>query len=331
MQLSLHRFVEIEDDLDRTSWLAAFFDVPGTPPPLGVRYPLLRAGESPYTWLCDQFRRAQARAGMRARIRRSVVEILVTEANREPVRDRAQVLGQMLEVAGTCGFTAITGTLHGWVKADAYRDSSYQLGTNAIPLRRTIWAILISWRKTHGLRKALTRDFARPRLGSQQLCFAELGRLAPPEAIRRIPKILDWPEPYWREALYDFLSRLGAREALSSDHEKAWTECLGEILFYQYKSDLLMGTPAPLQEVLQEVGLCFDRRSRDIIPKQERRTPAVLGSRRAVRTSEASRPAGSFFVVGEPTRRIRIKSRSVKDLWDRTLSEHINGALARPS
>src|SRR5882757_6134742 len=111
---TLHPFLDLEET-DRTRWLAALFDVPGAPPPYGVRYPVLRAGESPYTWLCDQLQRAQAVQGARDRIRRSVVEILRTGAIRETVKDRVQILGQLLEVAGTCGFQEdLEETLRGW-------------------------------------------------------------------------------------------------------------------------------------------------------------------------------------------------------------------------
>jgi hypothetical protein len=297
MAAALHPFIDLAET-DRTRWLAALFDLPGSPPPYGVRYPMLRAGESPYSWLCDQFRRAGEIQGARDRIRRSVVEILRTGALRETVRDRAQVLGQLLEVAGTCGFQdELEETLRGWISTNAYALDSYRLDMETVPLRRTVWAILIAWRGTKELVKFLKRDFSSGVGGSAQLCFAELGRLVPDSAIRRIPEILSWPEPYWRETLHGFLSQLGARAVLSRAHKAAWTDCVADIYFDSGKLDLLTGDPAPLGEVLGEAGIFYDRRAGSF---------------------------GTLSLIGNPAVHIKIDSAPVKKSWDEDLTTSIN-------
>ena len=297
MAAALHPFIDLAET-DRTRWLAALFDLPGSPPPYGVRYPVLRAGESPYTWLCDQFRRAEDVQGARDRIRRSVVEILRTGALRETVRDRAQVLGQLLEVAGACGFQDdLEETLRGWIRNDAYARDCYRLDMETVPLRRTVWAILIAWRGTKRMVEFLKRDFSSRAKGSEQLCFAELGRLVPDSAIRRIHEILDWPEPYWRETLYGFLSQLGARVVLSRAHKPAWTDCIADIYYDTNKLDLLTGDPAPLREVLGEAGIFYDPHSG---------------------------PFGTLSMVGNPAVHIKIDSAPVKKSWDNDLTLSIN-------
>jgi hypothetical protein len=297
----LHPFLDLEET-DRTRWLAALFDAPATPPPYGVRYPVLRAGESPYSWLRDQFQKAEPVRGARDRIRRSVVEILRTGAARESVRDRAQVLGQLLEVAGACGFQEdLEATLQGWVRDDAYAGASYRLGGQRVPLRRTVWAVLIAWHATDALVPFLHRDLSSRAEGSELLCFVELGRLAPDDAIRRIPGILDAPEPYWREALHGFLSLRRARETLAGGHAEAWTECLADIHFDRGKLDLLTGDRAPLQEVLLEAGIFYDRHSG---------------------------PFGTLSAVRDPKTHIEIDPGPVEKVWDDELTIFINQALS---
>jgi hypothetical protein len=345
LQSQVHQFFNL-DETDRTHWIAALFDAPGTPPPYGIRYPIIRSGETPYTWLCDQFRKAQEITGLQDRIRSSVVEILVTEAAREPVRERAQVLGQLLEVAGTCGFvTPIDDLLSGWIRADAYARDRYHLGSHTIPVRQTVWSILIAWRKTEKLKRYLLRDFSRPDLGSQNICFAEMGRLAPEEGIRHIPDILDWPEPYWREALYSFLSSLGARAALAADLREAWTDCFGDILFNQYKTAMLIGDMAPLRGVLLEVGILFDPSSGnlDFSPQEDRLHndefleheeilddssvwPATA-SRKVLSPIPALPFVGALSVVGIPRERVEISRDLINNQWDHNIVNFINQTL----
>ena len=231
-----------------------------------------------------------------------MVEILRTGAVRETVKDRAQILGQLLEVAGTCGFQEdLEETLRGWVRDDAYATGSYRLGRQSIPLRRTVWAILIAWRGTKGLVEFLDRDLSSRVEGSEQLCFVELGRLVPDEAIRRIPEILNWPEPYWRETLHGFLSLLGARGILSPAYTTAWTDCLAMIHFNQSKLKLLIGDPAPLREVLLAVGIFYDLRSG---------------------------PFGTLSAVSDPGTHIEIDRAPVEKSWDDELTIFTNQSLA---
>ena len=146
----------------------------------------------------------------------------------------------------------------------------------------------------------LERDLSSRAEGSEQLCFAELGRLAPAAAIRRTPEILAWPEPYWRETLHGFLSRLGAREILSKAYTEAWTECLAEIHFDSGKLGLLTGGRAPLGDLLLEVGILYDRHSG---------------------------PYGTLSALGDPAAYIELEAGPVEKVWDDALTVFINQAL----
>jgi hypothetical protein len=227
-------FVDL-DELDRAHWLVRFFDWPsaalrGSDLPNFPTFPTLRAGETADTWLCDQFKQVAQILGKQDRICRSVVLLITTEVRNYQVERRDQILGLLLEVAGACGFAEVAETLRGWARADDYRHASYRLGSETIPLRRTIWSLLIGWNKTEDLIPALRRDLSlRPELGSEALCFRELGRLSPGEAIELIPRIFGWPEPYWREALRAFLTDLGPDEAFSTAYLERWKSCFVKV------------------------------------------------------------------------------------------------------
>ncbi|MDP9119910.1 MAG: hypothetical protein M3O15_00835 [Acidobacteriota bacterium] len=226
-----HRFLDIVEEMDRQRWLVSLLDAPGSAPPDDVRFPTLRAGLSKSDWLRDQFQSVTGLPGLQDRIRRPVVNLLTTECEGALVRDRAQILGSLLEIAGGCGFTEVGDKLWHWTTADAYAEASYRLSGQRIPLRRTVWEILIAWGRTRDLTRYLLRDLDRPELDCAQLCFAELARNAPAEALSRIPTVLVWPIPYWREILRTFFSSLGARQALAAEFHEAWRKCFKEIVW----------------------------------------------------------------------------------------------------
>jgi len=251
----VHPAVSELDETELAPWLAAFFDAPASlAAPYGYRVPLLRAGESPYTWLRDQFRRVQGRRGLPGKIRRSVVEVIRSTAARGPVEAPQQVLGLLLEVAGSCGFSEISEILRGWVQNDFYRTETYRLQRQEITLRRIAWNLLIAWHKTEGLEDELSRDLERPDLDCEALCFGELGRLDSQQAIARIPKLLELPEPYWREALWNFLSTLGAEQAVTANYREGWGECFAAIVWDTVRADHLQ-EESSFKEVLGEAGI----------------------------------------------------------------------------
>jgi hypothetical protein len=248
------------DESERVRWIASFLDNPAADAPYGVAFPVLRAEEQPFSWLTDQFRRIQKVKDLPDRVRRPVVNLILTQAGRGLIRNRPQVLGELLEVVGACGFTdkEIVDTLRGWLQADLYEDAWYQVFGNAMSVRGRIWSLLIGWRQTDGMIDALRRDFPRSYLNCMQICFAELGRLSPGDAIERIPATFSWPEPYWREVLRRFFNSLGARQATAERYKPAWERCFAEIFWDRSKFILV---EAPLgglfAQLLREVGIHF--------------------------------------------------------------------------
>lgn len=227
---------------DRATWIAHLCDWPPltTAAPFEVPWPSLRPGEPVHAWLIEEFRRLGEEPGARDRMRRSVCHLLATRAAGEELRDRNQVVGELLEVAGYCNFREIVEDLRGWIRADPRRaaaardlDAEYRFGGGRVTLRETIWSILISWRRTEDLLHCLRRDLDRPEQGCQALCFGELGRLRPDEAIRLMPLTLSWPRPYWQSVLARFLGDdLGPVAAVAPEYLPAWSEAL-ETIFYE--------------------------------------------------------------------------------------------------
>jgi len=140
-------------------------------------------------------------------------------------------------------------------------------------MRETLWSILISWRRTEDLLHCLRRDLDRPEQSCHALCFSELGRLRPDEAIRLMPLTLRWPRPYWQSVLGRFLGDdLGAAAALAPAYRPAWSEALETIFFDPTLSDRIVDSPLheglekqedAFTRFLRSVGLevCIERRS----------------------------------------------------------------------
>jgi hypothetical protein len=222
------------DDAHRAHWIAAFFAAPSAPKELfGVQFPILRAGESPFTWLRHRFRQASGSPAQQERIRHSVQQLIKSELKDQPIKNRHQVLGLLLEVAGACGCREIIPTLDGWVRHDDFRTAVYRLGNATIPIRRKTWSLLIGWHEAKDLINPLKRDFNEPPSPDcVALCFAELGRLDPAEAIVRIPDFFrfKYPEPYWREALRQFLTNNGVIQVLQPKYRESWEQCFEKIV-----------------------------------------------------------------------------------------------------
>jgi hypothetical protein len=244
-ELVPHPFLDL-DDPDRSHWLASFFDTSSAAESAyGVDFPILRVDEDPSTWLSDQYLSLPDRRDLQNLIRRSVVELIETEARREDLTDRAQVLGLLLNVVNRCGFLEIAEILRGWIRTDLYHDSSYRRRGERTPIRRTVWSILIGWRQTESLLGYLKRDLPLPELGSAALCFRELGRLSPGDAIRYIPDVITWPPAYWPEILGGFLSEVGAVEAIATAYSDSWKACVAGILESPNRAAALL---APLRD-----------------------------------------------------------------------------------
>lgn len=248
---AFHRFLDL-DETERTAWVARFLENSGSRALLyNCPFPILRAGEQPFTWLIDQFRRVKWLEGFPGRIRRPVVELIVTEGGRHGVRNRPQLLGELLEVAAACGFTEVAPSLRAWVRDGRYREDWYEIFGGRKAVRLITWSILIGWRETEGLIDSLMQDVERTDLGCAQLCFAELGRLAPGEAIERIPATFAWPELYRREVLLRFLVSLGPRQAVSPRYEAHWKRCIAEILGESQRDEAAFG------QTLSEAGISY--------------------------------------------------------------------------
>lgn len=254
-----HPFLDL-DESERVQWIARLFDEPGADAPYGVPFPVLRMDEQPFSWLVDQFRRVRRVKDMPDRVRRPVLALLLTEAGRQ-ARHRAQVLGELLEVVGACELAErdVVEALRGWVRADLYADASYQVHGSRRSIRTKVWSLLIGWHQTEGLIDALRRDFPRFHLGCSQLCFAELGRLSPADAIERIPATFAWPEPYRQEALCRFFQALQPRQATAARYRAAWERCFTEIIWNPGKFTFVDPQgQAPFVQLLWEVGIeCY--------------------------------------------------------------------------
>ncbi len=252
-----HPFLDL-DESERVQWIARFLDEPGGDGPYELPFPVLRREEPPFAWLTDQFRRVRRVADRPDRVRRPVLALLLTGAGSQ-VRNRAQVLGELLEVVGGCELAdrEVVEALRGWVRADLYADS-YQVRGNRRSVRAKVWSLLIGWHQTEGLVDALRRDFPRSQLDCAQLCFAELGRLAPADAIERIPAAFAWPEPYWREVLRGFFESLHPRQATAERYRLAWERCFAEVIWNPSKFTFVDPQgPAPFVRLLQEVGIRY--------------------------------------------------------------------------
>lgn len=236
MPVPHHPFIEL-DSTDRADWVAAFCARRASAPPASEPpFPALIAGQSPYDWLVRQFQLLAHTPGLRQRLRETVKELVTTTAGRVERRDRDQVLGMVLCVARELEFAEIATDLVHWVRSGWLDEGHvYRLGSEVVPLRRTVWLLLIRWNHLDGLEPQLTRDLVRMaesnEEGTAQICFDALGQRNPDEALRVIPATAGWDEAYWMRAVTKFFTTVGPVELLKEKHEPAWKSCLGRCFY----------------------------------------------------------------------------------------------------
>jgi hypothetical protein len=256
-ELSLHPFLDL-DRTPRSRWIAAFCDK-SLVPPLGIElmFPLLPRGESPLSWLEDQFRRAEVTGRKPDRLRDSVVDLILRELEGVGLTDRSQVLGSLVDLASLCGFTEIAPKLRDWIRGDRYAFHTYNINGHNILLRQTLWSTIIAWGLSEDMIPYLKRDLGRPKLESGALCFSALGRLSPADAITEIPTMHNWPEPYWRELLREFFDNFSEAARTLSDPRllSAWRSCLRDLLWDPETSESFNSRWGEFRKLLDDAGL----------------------------------------------------------------------------
>lgn len=253
---AIHPFLDL-DTTQRSRWIAALCDEASSPP-LGVTlaFPLLPRGETPLSWLEDQYRRAEA-SGRATPLRDSVTSLLVRELEGIELGNKLQVLGVLVDLAGTCSFTEVAPKLRDWVRGDYFAEATYQIDGHAICLRQTLWSTIIGWGGSEGMIPYLKRDLGRPKLKCGALCFSALGRLSPSDAITEIPGTYAWPLPYWNEILHDFFGNFtGAARILVDPHlQSAWRSCLGALLWDPETSERFRPRWGKFRKLLTSAGI----------------------------------------------------------------------------
>jgi hypothetical protein len=243
---------------DRARWVALFCDSElAVPSGLALDFPLLPRGESPLSWLEDQYRRAERTAEKPDRLRDAVVDLLRRELDGIVLRDRLQVMGTLVDLASACGFTEIEPKLRDWIRGDNYARAIYLVDSHPVPLRQTLWSTIIAWGVGEEMMPYLKRDLGRPELGCGALCFSALGRLSPFDAIAAIPSTCVWPLSYWVEVLRGFFENFSdaARMLVEPHLQPAWQRCLAELSWDPEVSEYSKPYMFPLLELLEEAGL----------------------------------------------------------------------------
>jgi hypothetical protein len=253
----VHPFIDLETT-ERSRWIAAFCDR-AQDPPRGVplAFPLLPRGESPLSWLEDQYRRAEVTGRRPSCFRESVVDLVRRELAGIELRNHAQTLGVLVDLASACGFTEIAPKLQDWVRGDHYADAVYRVDGHEIALRQTLWSTLIAWGSSAEMVPYLKRDLGRPELGCGALCFSALGRLSPFDAIAEIPSTYAWPTPYWDEVLRDFFENFtgAARTLVDPRLLPAWRSCLGALVWDPVTSERFKPHWGQFRKLLADAGL----------------------------------------------------------------------------
>lgn len=296
MTRSPHPLFQLDGEIARAEWLVYFFDQRRKGQdlePFGLPFPNLIPDLTPADWVVNQVKKFHRDPTVREKVRLSVVHLFRTKGPLDEIRDRGQVFGNLLEVAGRLDFSEISPALRGWVRDDSLRNEVFVVKDQGIPLRRKLWSLLIAWNETEGLEHMLRRDFRRIDLGVGPICFSELGRLQPESAIELIPQLVGWPQPYWRQALLTLIGEsLSPQDAVHERFQPAWARCFRE--FYQqtklwayidppgsfddsasateagsdWGSELVSGgswSPAgPLAQVLREGGIDLERREESL-------------------------------------------------------------------
>lgn len=232
----LHAFIGL-DPTDREEWVFAFCGRRRTNPPIGPSFPALKKDQSPEEWLMWQFQMAGETVALRDRLRQTVVAVAGRAGRMSPSAERNQALGALLEVAQQFGFTELADDLIDWARKDWLDEGHvYELGGADVPLRRTVWELLISWKKLDLVGPQLRRDLVRlvesDEPGTAQLCFVALGERDPGAAIEMIPYTLPlWHQTYWLSTVRKFLESIGPFELLRDTYKAAWSACLGPCFF----------------------------------------------------------------------------------------------------
>jgi hypothetical protein len=234
-----HDFVTLLDrPTDMEEWIAAFCARRAAKPPVEPPFPALVARQSAADWLIEQFDLLSTLPGARDRLREVIVRLIITHGGRRASLETSdQIVGTLLEVAGTLQFAEIAPSLAKWARQSWLRERHvYRLGKTEFPLRRRVWTLLLAWGAVDGLIPHLTAELAdlarSAEPGTAQVAFVALGERAPAQALRLIPETARvWHEAYWESAVHEFLRVVGPRVLLTPEYESAWAECLGPCLY----------------------------------------------------------------------------------------------------
>jgi hypothetical protein len=262
---AVHPFFDLELT-DRARWIAGYCDRALSPslifPILPFAFPLLPRGESPLTWLEDQFRRAGAVTAKAGRLREAVVDLLRRELDGIDVNDHLQVLGTLVDLARVCSFTEVGPKLRDWIRGDHFASAFYEVDGHPISLRQVLWSAIIAWGVSEEMRPYLKRDLGRAELECGELCFLALGRLSPFDAITEIPTTCTWPLPYRDEVLRSFFEGFShaARTLVEPDLLPAWQRCFAELWWNPEISELFQPYMDSFRNLLSDVGLDICKR-----------------------------------------------------------------------
>jgi hypothetical protein len=253
----------------RTQWLAEFCTERLPTPSRGPRFPALTGGQFPSDWIIHQYRVLDDSV-LQANLRESVTDLIYAQGGHSN-QHRDQVLGAALYVAGVLQFHDIKSVLARWVRTGwINKTHSYRLGNLDVPIRRTVWSLLIGWSYLDHLVPQLARDLTAlvrgGETGTAQLCYVELGHREPAMALELIPEItVTWHRSYWTEAVERFLIDTGPNTLLTTKFSEAWSRCLGPCLFniniYPHLRDAPpldaadVSRPIWLKEVLKNTGI----------------------------------------------------------------------------
>lgn len=234
-----HSFTQIFDlPTDLEDWIAAFCGRRTPHPSVGPSFPALAAGETEADWFVDQFDRLRSEPGKRDQLRTIIVRLIATHGGRDQLpQSRDQITGTLLNVARELKFVEITPHLLEWIRKPWFREPHiYILGSAELPLRRTVWEVLLGWGCVEGVVPHLTEmltDLAMSgENGTAQIAFVALGERDPSAALRLVPEAVKvWPLAYWISTVTQFLRSVGVRALLNPKHAQAWSVCLGRCLY----------------------------------------------------------------------------------------------------
>jgi hypothetical protein len=278
-----HPFLDLELT-DRSQWVTSFCARRLVEPLVGPQFPALVRGQSPSDWLVNQFQRLALLPGLRDRLRLTIAELISTHGGYFAAgNERDQVIGTLLDAAGQLDFIEIAPHLADWVRSGWIDEGHvYIIGNAEIPLRRTVWELLIGWNQLDGLGPQLTRDLQRlakeGESGTAQLCFVALGQRHPSAALEMIPHTVTlWHEAYWVSAVTRFMSSVGRVSLLRQEYKNAWSTCLGRC-FYDYDNSIqrFLREPPQLAEfdsrrpnrlytILEELGITIQLGSTSVL------------------------------------------------------------------